>query len=252
MVGWEDESTMALRVCTRQFTADLKAFGGEKCTMESEPVSRVSLFEHGGQLLTSYRVDSEETSVYQVRMPSGGGFVSEPVPSPAYNETLALVALNDSTLLAVYVDGNMLMRASVLDYLGNPMGPAIVLGGPRGRPSLAKTNDGVHLSWWEPAESPYDAIGWDPVLDELWLQRLGWKGSQLDVHQAPIPLPREDVHRLGDQVLPSIASVPYAPKGALVAVWTDLSGDNYNGQTNHAEVVIELVPTPVLRLTGGL
>ena len=50
--------------------------------------------------------------------------------------------------------------------------------------------------------------GSNPVFEELWLQRLSWNGAVLEATAAPIPLPREDVHRLGDQLMPSLAAVP--------------------------------------------
>jgi len=58
--------------------------------------------------------------------------------------------------------------------------------------------------------------------------------------------------RLADEVMPSIAAVPYWPSGALAAVCTDLSGANFTGQAAHADVVIELIPTPVVRTQGGI
>jgi len=50
----------------------------------------------------------------------------------------------------------------------------------------------------------------------------------------------------------SMVPVPYWPTGALAAVWTDLRGGNFGGQAPHAEVVIELIPTPIVRTVGGI
>jgi len=58
--------------------------------------------------------------------------------------------------------------------------------------------------------------------------------------------------RLGDEVTLSIVAVPHWPSGALAAAWTDLSGASFTGQAAHADVVIELIPTPVVRTQGGI
>jgi hypothetical protein len=142
------------------------------------------------------------------------------------------------------------MRAELFDHFGNALDEPIVLGAPRARPTLARTSDGIYLAWWEPAEVPEGVTGWDPYFDELWLQRLSWDGFVLDISDEPIALPRDDVHRFGDQVMPSLAPVPNWPSGALVAAWTDLSGKNFGGQATHADVVLSLIPTPVVRTLG--
>ena len=205
-----------------------------------------------GNVVKSHRIDGDLTSVFQVELPGGGVFSTEPIPSPPFDETLAITTLGACTLLAVYVDGDNVMRAAVFDDTGYPLAPPLVLGGPRWRPTLATTSDGAYLAWWEPADVPEGAVGWDPVLEELWLQRLDWDGSVLDVSQEPIPLPRDDHHRLGDQGTPALVSLPYWPTCALLAAWTDWSGGNYGGQASHADVVVELIPTPVVRTMGGM
>ena len=103
-------------------------------------------------------MDGDLTSVYRVELP-GGVFTTEPVPSPAFDETSALVEVGSCTMLAVYVDGDDVMRATVFDDTGYPLAPTVVLGGPRWRPTLASTADGVYLAWWEPAEVPEGAVG---------------------------------------------------------------------------------------------
>jgi len=252
MVGWEDESTVPRRVCTRLFTAELLPAGGETCVSSSESLSRVSFSLLDGGVATSYRVDGDEESVFKVLLPGEGVFSTEPVLSPPFYESLTIAVLDDDVLVAVYVDGARVMRAVVFDVDGNLISTPIVLGDGRGRPNLARTPSGLYLSWGEVAEDPEGVIGWDPVFDELWLQRLDWNGVDLDLTSEPIPLPRDDVHRWGDQVMPSMVAVPYTPSGALAAVWTDLRGGNFPGHTAHADVVIELIPTPVLRTQGGI
>jgi len=230
---------------------DLKPAGGEACTAIDDAVSRVSLASLQGKLVKAYRMDQDMTSTYAVELPSGWMFETEPVKSPWYDETLALAEIDACTMLGVYVDGDEVMRAVVFDDLGNALGSPIVLDAPAARPTLAVTNEGIYLAWWERPDVPEDAVGWDPMFDELWLRKLTWDGSVLDFSAAPIPLPREVGHRKGDQVMPSLTAVPYWPSGAVVAVWNDLTAANYPGQAAHGDVVVELVPTPVLRKGVG-
>ena len=248
VVGWEDESTIPRRVCTRRFDAQLLPAGGETCTALAVPASRVSLATLQGQVVTSFRVDEEESSNYHVKLPGGGAFVTDPFEPAASGESLALVDLDDSTMLAVYADGQGQMIAAMFDGSGAALGEPTILGYPRGRPALAKTIDGVYLAWWEPAMAPDAGDSWDPAFDELWVQRLGWNGVELDTSAEPLSLPRYVWHRPGDQVLPALASVPYWPTGALVAAWTDLTATNFGMQAPHGDVVLELIPTPVLRI----
>ena len=180
-------------------------------------------------------------------LPGGGAFGTEPFEPAAFDESLALVDLDDSTMLAVYSDGQGQMLATTFDVTGAALSEPTVLGCPRGKPALARTSDGVYLAWWEPAIPPDPGGSWDPAFDELWLQRLGWDGVALDTSAEPFALPRYVWHTPGDQVLPALASVPYWPAGALVAAWTDLSPTNFGGQAPYRDVVLELIPTPVLR-----
>ncbi|MCL2825624.1 MAG: hypothetical protein FWD57_16650, partial [Polyangiaceae bacterium] len=96
-------------------------------------------------------------------------FQTEPVLSPPFDEAVTIAPLDDGAQLAVYVDGERVMHAVVFDAGGNALRAPIVLGVGRGRPTLARTASGLYLSWWEVAEEPKGAIGWDPVFEELWL-----------------------------------------------------------------------------------
>jgi len=183
-----------------------------------------------------------------VRMP-GGIWDSEPVPSPAFDETIALAELDAATVLAVYSDGLGVMRAAMIDASGTDLGEAVVLnpGGVRFRPALSTTADGVYLAWREPAIPPDQGEPWDPAFDELWLQRLSWDGAVLDASAEPIALPRVPWHQQGDQARPALAAVPYWPSGAVLAAWDDLTSTSYGSQAEHGDVVLELIPTPILR-----
>jgi hypothetical protein len=252
VVGWEDESTMPRRVCTRAFNLDLTSSAGEICTPSGGAASRVALGSVQGDVVVSYRWDEDEETTFRVLLPSGAAFSTQPMLPPAHDENAVVAMLDDFTWLLVYVDGARVMRAALFDTSGVSLGGAVVLGSDRGRPSVVTTAAGTYLGWWEPAELPQDSVGWDVVIDELWFQRLQWDGSILDTTAEPIPLPRSNVRRLGDQALPSLTAVPYWPSGALVGVWTDLVRDGYAGYSSRADVVVELIPTPVVRNNGNI
>jgi hypothetical protein len=206
---------------------------------------------HSHQVI-SYRVHGNDGAAYHVQLPGDGAYETATISRPAYDENAVIVELDGSTLMMVYVDGDRVMRADLFDSDGNALGSSVVLGTDRGRPSLAATPGGVYLAWWEPSEVPHGVEGWDPVFEEPWLQKLSWDGAVLDATATPMPLPRDEWHGFGDQVVPSITAVPYWPSGALVAAWTDLVGGSYSGHAVHADVVIELIPTPVVRNPGGI
>ena len=249
VVGWEDESTIPRRICTRRFNEQLLPTSGQECTTEALPVSRVSLASLQGEAVTSWRADDNETSTYRVKFPSGI-WTSPPVVSPAYDETIALAELDTDTMLAVYCDGLGQMHASLLDALGSDLGEPVVLNSgssPRFRPALAATADGIYLAWREPVAEPVPGDPWDPLFDELWLQRLVWDAGMLDTSAEPIALPHNITHQNGDQARPALAAAPYWPSGAILAAWDDLSSNNFGGQAEHGDVVTELIPTPILR-----
>jgi hypothetical protein len=76
-------------------------------------------------------VDGIAESSYQVHLPSGGVFATQPLPAPDFDETFAFAILDDDTLMGVYTDGDQVMRAELFDHFGNALDEAIVLGAPR-------------------------------------------------------------------------------------------------------------------------
>ncbi|MCL2825423.1 MAG: hypothetical protein FWD57_15635, partial [Polyangiaceae bacterium] len=130
-VAWEDESTIPRRVCTRRFDENLVAAGGESCIWEFDPMSRVSLQSLVDQPVISYRVDGYGESFHRVHMPGGGVFETAAMPAPAFEETIAILPLDDCTVLGAYVDGDQVMTASVFNDKGVELDGPLVFGGPR-------------------------------------------------------------------------------------------------------------------------
>jgi len=244
-VAWEDESTIPRRGCTRRFDAQLAPVGPQVCTALGPSVSRMSLGSLQAEAVLSWRQDEPAATSYAIQMP-GGTWISDPLDPPWFDETMALAPLDASTMLAVYTDGLGQQWAALIDEQGQELAEPVVLGASRYRPSLAATEAGVYLAWRRPAV-PDSGGAWDPVLDELWLQRLSWDGVTLDASAEPIPLPRLPSHQHGDQAMPALAAAPYWPSGAVLAAWDDLTSENYGGEPDHGDVALELIPTPILR-----
>lgn len=156
-------------------------------------------------------------------------------------------------MVVVATEGEGVQRAAVLEVgvelkafepIGTPFGL------PRYEPSLAATSDGIYLAWSEP-EAPPDG-GWTMNLADVLLQKVVWTGADLDTSSQPaLQLPREHAHTTGDQhrpiLVPVVDASQPAPGGALLASWNDLTASNYPDQSEHGDVVIELIPTPIVR-----
>ncbi len=245
VVGWEDESTIPRRICTRRFNEQLEPLGGEICSASAGATSRVSLGSLDGQPVRAWREDGAIFTTHHVQMPWGQW--DWLVEAPASDETIALAELDLQTMLLAFSDGFGQQWLSIVGEDGVGLAEPVVAGSPRYRPALAATPDGVYLAWREPAAPPDGGTQWDANLDELWVQKLTWDGVILDMSASPIPLPREPSHQEGDQARPALASVPYWPSGAVLAAWEDLTSSGLGGQSAHGEVVLELIPTPILR-----
>jgi hypothetical protein len=83
----------------------------------------------------------------------------------------------------------------------------------------------------------------------VWFQPVGWDGITLSWTGTELPLPRLAAHRVGDQRRPAMVASPLAPDGAIVSAWDDL-GLGFGGAEANGDVVVEVIPIPVLR-TGA-
>jgi hypothetical protein len=186
------------------------------------------------------------------------------VPPPAAGKP-ALVELDATHLLLVYPVGidpadtgvpnaEAKLQAAVLDLAApGPVsgadipvnaaveGAASALS--HGYASAVRVGSSVYVAWWTDA-APGDALG-----EDVWLQAVGWNGSAIDWSATELPLPRSVAHRAGAQRRPALAASPLAPGGAIVSAWDDL-GKGFGGGEGNGDMVVELIPVPVLR-TGG-
>jgi hypothetical protein len=112
---------------------------------------------------------------------------------------------------------------------------------------LAIAGARIGLAWTEPPPPPDPAWGWTSLYDDTWVQKLVWDGAALSAGASALSLPHDEAHRAGDQRAPALAAAPLGPYGALVAAWDDLTSTNYAGEAAHGDVVVALLPTPIVR-----
>ena len=174
------------------------------------------------------------------------------------DERPGLVEIDASHLLVVFsseVEGSRthVLRGAVLDS-GRPgssesfeIQPLVVPDAHvwHNQPALARAGEHVYLSW----RSTSALTG--PESEEVWLKEITWSadsnGLTLDLSAAEVPLPRRESHRTGTQRAPAVAVAPLWPDGAIAAVWEDY-GRVFGAGQSAPDVVVQLIPTPVLRL----
>lgn len=253
VVAWQDDSTSwGSTVCWRRFDHSLKPVALPHCEPDDGAFrSRPVLCATGDSLTVAWREDTGLTVFIE-------GGTTESVPfeagtAPA-DELVAITGVDSDHALVVYTEEGGAQMSAVVNRLQGLTGAGVVKlnsgGPPRHDPTLASAGGAVYLAWREPVSSPPTDGGWSAEYDELFVQKLVWNGQTLDASSAPISLPRREVHRVGDQVRPSLVSVPLAPGGGILAAWEDLFVTNFDGQSKYADVVLELIPTPILRTAG--
>jgi len=258
VVAWLDDSPSwnpqgsGRRVCVQRFDDTLARVGSESCYVEGDGwPSDLAVASKASSTAMGWRELHGYDDIIVVQGP-GWSWQSDPLEATVAFQPPALAWIDTDTLLVVATAGECEQRAAVLEagveVLSFDAVPT-VSGLPRCESSVSVTPDGIYLAWTEPEAAPDG--GWDPTLAEVWLQKLVWNGSALDASAPPMPLPRETAHQNGDQHRPVLVPVvdpsQPAPGGALLASWNDLSPGNYQDQAQHGDVVIELIPTPIVR-----
>ncbi len=263
VVAWVDTSDAATQpdLRFRTFDGSFNPTSAEQTlagTADSE--ADVALATCAGMWAAAWRDDANGLETVRVQAGTTSWTVGPAfLPAPDSAKP-ALTALDATHLLVVYAvgvddadsgvaSGSQIM-AAVLD-MSAPGAPTTVLPVPanvavgldQSSPAAVDVQGSVFIAWWTAA-----ALG-DPNGEQLWLKQVGWNGTSLDLTAAEIPLPRWPQARLGDQELPALASSALPPGGALVTGWNDFGGGIAAGE-GQGDVVVELIPTPVLRGSG--
>lgn len=115
-------------------------------------------------------------------------------------------------------------------------------------PNVVRVDNRAYVAW-RSSRLPGDDRG-----EEIWLKELAWPAQTVEDVLAleEIRLPRQAEHRAGDQRFPALAATTLAPEGALLTAWEDWAL-SFGGAEGTPDVVVELIPTPVVRLSdpGG-
>lgn len=172
-----------------------------------------------------------------------------PHAPPGTEDKPALVELDSSTLLVVFTTGDSgsgtgsKLRGALLkaNSPGTTASMALdtLLTAPQSHPNAVRVGSRMFLSWRSGAASG------DPKAEDLWLREVIWNGSTVTLG-TPITLPRWEVHTPGDQRFPALAASPLGPEGALVTAWDDY-GLVFGKDEGAPDVVVELIPVPILR-----
>ncbi|HLK37034.1 MAG TPA: hypothetical protein VKU41_09820 [Polyangiaceae bacterium] len=199
------------------------AAGGKVALVELDPMNLLLLYPVGiGQTATA---DAGADGGADASAESG----SDLVPNASSKLQAAVLSLSAGGMVrGTDVPVNSSVEGSTANALAHAYASAVRVG------------SSVYAAWWIQG-----AVG-DPNGEQLWFQPVGWSGGALAWGGAEMSLPRTAAHRAGDQRRPALAASQLAPGGAVVAAWDDL-GLGFATAEAPADVVVEVIPVPVLR-----
>jgi hypothetical protein len=266
VVAWVDDSNAetAPDLRFRTFDQNLNPTSGEQtlaATADSE--ADVALTGFQDAWAAAWRDDASGVETVQVQTAHGVTWSVGPFLPPADGVKPALAAIDGTHLLLTYavgVDstGSGVANGSVIQVValdtaaaGNVSGgtPVTAMVSPaagldQSWPNVASVGGSLFLSWWTAG-----ALG-DPNGEQLWLKAVGWQaGTGLDLTATEMTLPRWAQANGGDQRYPALVGDPNVAGGAVVAGWDDLGRGISTGEGTE-DVVVEMIPVPVLRMAG--
>lgn len=259
VVAWLDDSPpwnpqgSGRRVCSKRFGSGLQVVDDESCFDETTGWPSDLAIAAGTSTAIAWR---ELRGYEDVIVVEGDGWrwQSAPLAATYALEPPAVAWLDNNALLIVATEGDGVQRIGVINGGVELVAFDVVASSasslPRFEPSVARTPDGTYMVWSEPEPAPDG--GWSSTLGEVWLRKISWTGSQLDlISNTPLPLPRQSSHQQGDQHRPIVVAVndatQPAPGGAVLACWNDLTASNFQGQAPHGDVAMQMIPTPIVR-----
>jgi len=247
---------------------------GAQVTLASTPAAEgdVALAPFGGSWAAAWR----SASGGQERLYAEAGGVQwtvGPILGGPADDKPALAELDANDLLLVFTEGTdplntgianvPRLRGAILNMaspgdtgkfniapLASPYAGNAAIG--QSQPNAVHAGAHVYISWRSAAQMN------DPTAEEVWLSRVDWNVSTATAVIHPeIPLPRWPSHQLGDQRRPGLAALllPLGTGTALATTWEDYGG-NFGAGEGSPDVVVELIPTPIVRsgtsLDGGI
>ncbi|MFW5740488.1 MAG: hypothetical protein ACOC1F_08990 [Myxococcota bacterium] len=257
VVAWLDDSPSwnpqgsGRRVCSKRFGSDLTVVANESCLDEAAGWPTDLAIATGASTAIAWRELQGYDDVIVVEG-DGWRWESETLTPTTAFEPPTIAWLDSNSLMIVATEGDGLQRVGVIDagVALIPFDDVSSSSSPRFEPTIARTPNGTYVVWSEPEPAPDG--GWSTTLGEVWIQKISWTGSQLDLtSSSPLPLPRQSSHQVGNQHRPIIVAVSDAaqpaPGGAVLACWNDLTATNFQDQAPHGDVAMQLIPTPIVR-----
>jgi hypothetical protein len=260
VAAWIDESDpfTAPDLHLRLFDANLTPLGEDILLASSEAAeAAVALAALPDSWAAAWRsvVDGQET--IEVRTQQGASWSFGPFPALPVEERPALVALDASRLLLSYTlslapGTPTQLRLVVLDPSAPEQpSPQPLPGGlapqtwGQAQPSLMVSGAELFVVWRTGAEPGA------PSGQELWIRQLGWEplSGTLQLTGVDHPLPREKIHRTGDQRHPALSLIS-GPAPAIAAAWEDV-GSGIFEEKNASRVFVQVDPLPFVRINSG-
>ena len=267
VVAWTDtsDSTTGPDVRYRTFDATLTPTSGELALAATpDDEGDVTLAPFAGSWAAAWRDDANGLEQIQVVAGSTQWTVGPAFVPPSVTTKLALAPLDANDLLLVYSIGadpgdtgvpNAIstLQAAVLSLSapGTVTGtPVPVNTGVEGATAASLSHayanavlvgSTVYATWWT------SAVAGSTAGEQVWFQPVGWADAGISWSGTELLLPRLAAHRVGDQRAPALAPSTLEPEGGLVSAWDDL-GKTFGLGEGNGDVVVELVPTPVLRI----
>ena len=270
VVAWMDDADAVHGpdIEARTFDTSLSPQGGQT-VLAGDPVAEgdVALASFQGAMAAAWRATDAGQEVLHATAGGVKWTVGPLLGGPA-DDKPALAELDATHLLLVFTEGTdplntgianvSRLRGAVLDTAAPgdtpwfDIDPAVFpYSGDttiaQSHPNAVRAGDHVYVSWRTAA------LSGNAQAEQLWLGRVDWNTatSTLAIPSA-IPLPRWPADEPGDQRRPALAALPlpFGSGTALATAWEDYGG-NFAGEGN-PDVVVELIPVPIVRLGGGI
>ncbi len=268
VVAWTDTSGDAGgNIRYRRFNSNLTVLSpgssDESLASSSSGEQSVALANFQGGWVAAWRSSVGGSESIGVRSGSQIWSVGSFIGGPAGDHP-AIAEIDSTHLLLVFTESVLTggafvprLRAAVLgtstagsptfsiDPLVSPYDLQISIG--QRDPNVVQVGTRLFVAWRS------SAISGDPSAEELWLKEIGWSsdgsgGVTLDLSHKEIALRRWSTHGQDDQRRPALAASSLWPEGALVTAWEDY-GRTFGANEGAPDVVFELIPSPVLRLS---
>jgi hypothetical protein len=254
VIAWVDDSSAAAGpdVRARLFDRNLLALGPElviASTAASE--ADVALAPFHGSWAVAWKSASAGLESMHVKTGALEWHTEDYLAGPSTSRP-AIAELDATHLLLVFAGddgaGGYEVRGAVLDTAAAGAVTSFSIAASTGAsasdrrdPNVIVVGSRFYVAWRA------EGVPGEARQDELWLKAVTWSGSALGTTNPEIPLPRWPSHRAGDQRHPALAGMPIVGGDALIGAWDDL-GKTFGLSEGNGDVVLEMIPLPLLRL----